>query len=42
MSKLPKKYQFSVQEPEAPLSCPPKKPTPKGKAAKKEGSKGDD
>jgi len=42
MSKLPKKYQFTVQEPEAPASCPPKKPTAKGKAAKKEEPKGDD
>jgi len=42
MSKLPKKYQFTVQETEEAPSCPPRKPTPRGKAAKKEGSKGDD
>ena len=41
MSNLPSKYQFTVQETNEAPSCPPRKPTPKGKAAKKEGSKGD-
>jgi len=42
MSKLPSKYKFTVQEPNEAPSCPPKKPTAKAKAAKKEEPKGDD
>jgi len=40
MSKLPSKYQFTVQESGEAPSCPPRKPAAKAKGAKKETSKG--